>query len=76
MSGKALHKTVQEKRRLIRQNETQEENLGREVTKLAGQARSLDSFISALTAREAAVASARRAIAARQAAETGDIAKS
>ena len=67
---KALHKTVQEKRRLIRQNETQEENLGREVTKLADQARSLDSFISALTAREAAVASARRAIAARQAAET------
>lgn len=67
---KALHKTVQEKRRLIRQNETQEENLGREVTKLADQARSLDSFISALTAREAAVASARQAIAARQAAET------
>jgi septal ring factor EnvC (AmiA/AmiB activator) len=67
---KALHKTVQKKRLLIRQNETQEKNLGREVTKLAVQARSLDSFISALTAREAAVASARRAIAARQAAET------
>lgn len=67
---KALHRTVQEKRRLIRQSETQEANLGREVSKLAGQARSLDSFISALAAREAAVAAARRAIAAKQAAET------
>jgi septal ring factor EnvC (AmiA/AmiB activator) len=67
---KALHKTVQEKRRLIRQSATQEANLSREVTKLASQARSLDSFITALAAREAAVASARRAIAARQAAET------
>lgn len=64
-----LNKTVQEKRRLIRRNETREVNLGREVAKLAKEARSLDSFITALTAREATVAAARRSEAARRKAD-------
>lgn len=67
---RALQRTVQEKRKLLRKNESHEENLGREVKKLASEARSLDGFIAALTARESAVTSARRAIAQRQAAES------
>lgn len=57
---KALNQALREKRRLMRSAQAADSKLADAVAKMAQQARSLDAFIEALTAREAAVAAARK----------------
>jgi len=63
---RALDAAVKAKRRLMRKAEAEDTALAGQVEKLAREAKSLDAFFAALTAREAAVKSARQAEAARR----------
>jgi septal ring factor EnvC (AmiA/AmiB activator) len=62
---RTLNKSVKEKRKLMRKVEASDMALSLQVTKLASEAKTLDSFILALSRREAAVSVARASKTAR-----------